>query len=156
MLKKLIFMLDIRLFMVYYKGVLKKINAKLKKIKLGSEKDMKYEKVLKQIESGEINSQEAFELLFPEPTIKTAGKRAHFIKMRIHVPEEGKGVNTFLKILFLIPFPMIFARIGLRFASRFVKDDEVDFDEISKMIKYSKNTRINVDSADAQVDIKIM
>jgi hypothetical protein len=51
---------------------------------------------------------------------------------------------------------MIFARIGIRFANRFVKDQGIDMSEISKMLKYSKNTRINIDSADAQVDIKII
>ena len=76
--------------------------------------------------------------------------------MKIHVPEEGKGVNTFLKILFAIPFPMIFARIGLRFGQRFIKDDDIDISEISKMLKYSKNSIINVDSKDAQIEIKVI
>jgi len=142
--------------LIYYKGVLKKINVEIKKIKLGSEIDMKYDKVLQQIESGELNAQEAFEQLFPDPAPQKIGKRAHFVKMNIHVPEEGKGVNTFLKILFMIPLPLIFARIGLRFAKRFVKDDDIDFQLISKMLKYSKNTRIQVDSPDAQIDIKVM
>lgn len=119
---------------------------------------MNYNKVLEKIESGDLSSQEAFDQLFPKKPIKTPkpGKRAHFIKMNIHVPEEGKGVNTFLKILFLIPFPMIFARMGLRFAGRFIKDEDVDISEIAKLLKYSKDTSIKVDSKDAQVDIKIM
>lgn len=119
---------------------------------------MKYDKVLQQIENGELTSQEALDILYPEKTKKPVkiGKRAHFVKMRIHVPEEGKGINTFLKILFAIPFPLIFARIGLRFAERFVKEEDVDFGEIRKMLAYSKNTRINIDSNDAKIDIKIM
>ena len=77
--------------------------------------------------------------------------------MNISVPEEGKGVNTFLKILFMLPFPMIFARLGLRLGSRFIKDAEgVDIPEIIKLLKYSKNTIIDVDSKDAQIQIKIV
>lgn len=116
---------------------------------------MKYKKVLQQIEDGDITSQEGMKLLYPEPKQKI-GKRAHLIKMNIHVPEEGKGINTFLRILFAIPIPMIFARIGLRFAGRFVKDEDIDLKEIGKLLKYSRNTRVHVDSKDAQVDIRIM
>ena len=120
---------------------------------------MNYEKVLKQIENGELTSQEALNQLYPEKKQKKVkpGKRATFIKLKIHVPEEGKGINTFLKLLFALPIPMIFARMGLRIGKRFAKDaaGDVDFDEISKLLKYSKNTRVQVDSKDAQVDIRV-
>jgi hypothetical protein len=117
---------------------------------------MKYEKVLKQIEDGELTSQEALNILYPEPKTPKPGKRAHFIKMSVHIPEEGKGLNTFLKILFAIPIPMIFARIGLRFGQRFVKDEDIDFEAIREMLKYSRNTKVQVDTDDAQVNIRIM
>ncbi len=116
---------------------------------------MNYKKVLNKIENGEITSQDALNQLYPVKVSKP-GKRATYIKMNVNVPEEGKGVNTFLKILFMIPIPMIFARMGLRFAGRFIKDDSVDMSEIRKLLKYSKNTTINVDSKDAQVKIKII
>jgi len=76
--------------------------------------------------------------------------------LNISVPDEGKGVNTFLRILFALPIPMIFARMGLRIADRFVKEEDFDIKEIGKMLKYSKNTRIHVDSKDAQVDIRVI
>lgn len=122
---------------------------------------MSNKKVLQQIENGELTSQEALAILYPPvPVIKSKpGKRASFIKLKIHVPEEGKGVNTFLKILFALPIPMIFARMGLRFATRFTKDKDlgdVDLSEISRLLKYSKNTRIQVESTGATVDIKIV
>lgn len=121
---------------------------------------MNYKKVLSQIESGELTSQEAFDILYPIKKTKPSkpGKRATFIKMKIHVPDEGKGINTFLKILFALPIPMVFARLGLRIAERFAGNqvEEVDFKEISKMLKYSKNTRVHVDSHDAQVDIRVI
>lgn len=121
---------------------------------------MNNNKVLQKIQNGELNSQEAFDLLYPEKQAKVSkpGKRATFIKLKIRVPEEGKGVNTFLRILFAIPIPMIFARMGLRLGSRFIKDSDADINisEISKMLKYSKNTKIQVESSDAVIDIKVM
>jgi hypothetical protein len=116
---------------------------------------VKYDSVLKKLENDEITAEEALEELYPVKKVRM-GKKAYFVKMKIHVPEEGKGVNTFLKILFAIPFPMIFARIGLRFGQRFIKDDDIDISEISKMLKYSKNSIINVDSKDAQIEIKVI
>ena len=116
---------------------------------------MNYNKTLNKIEKGEMTSQDALDQLYPVK-ISKPGKRATFIKMNINIPDEGKGLNTFLRILFLIPVPMIFARIGLRFAGRFIKDEDFSISEISKLLKYSKNTRIHVDSKDAQVHIKII
>lgn len=56
---------------------------------------------------------------------------------------------------------MIFARLGLRLGKRFIpsdvkENDQFDFDQISKMLKYSKGTLVNVESDDANVDIKII
>ncbi len=111
--------------------------------------------ILEQIERNELTAQDALDKLYPVKKSKP-GKRAFFVKMNVKIPDEGKGLNTFLRILFAIPIPLIFARIGLRFANRFIKNDDVDMNEIIKMIKYSKNTAIQVDSQDAKIDIKIM
>lgn len=119
---------------------------------------MKVNSILQKIEKEELTAQEALELLYPEKPLSPTkyGKRAMFIKMNIEVPEEGKGVNTFLKILFALPIPMMFARLGIRIASRFVDEEEFDVKEISKMLKYSKNTRIQVESKDALVNIRVV
>ena len=119
---------------------------------------MNYEETLQKLQNEELTVDQAFTELYPIKKKKFVkpGKRAHFIKLRINVPEEGKKLNTFLRILFAIPIPMIFARIGLRFAGRFANVEEVDFSEISKLLKYSRNTKVQVDSKDAKIDIKIM
>ena len=118
---------------------------------------MNYEKVLNKLETNELTPELAYKELYPEPKNKKIGKRAFFIKLKIRVPEEGRGVNTFLRILFALPIPMIFARMGLRIAERFADiGDDVNLKEISRLMKYSKHTRINVDTEDAKVDIKIM
>lgn len=117
---------------------------------------MKYDVILNKLENDEITPEEALKKLYPQKKQKP-GKKAYFVKMKIHVPEEGKGVNTFLKILFAIPFPIFLAKIGLRIGARFIKDnDDLDIKEISKMLKYSKDTRIHIDSEDAQIEIKVI
>ena len=116
---------------------------------------MNYENVLNQLVDNTISVDQAYNKIYKPANIKP-GKRAFFVKMRIKVPEEGKGVNTFLRILFAIPLPMIFARMGLRIAGRFAKiDDDVDLKLISKMLKYSRHTSVKVESQDAQIDIKV-
>lgn len=131
---------------------------KLKILKKGCMVIVKVNTVLQKLEKEELTAQEAFDLLYPEKPTKPVkyGKRAMFVKMKIVAPDEGKGVNTFLKILFALPIPIVFARIGLRIGSRFIKDDDIDLKEISTMLKYSKNTKIQVDSEDAQVHIQVI
>lgn len=117
---------------------------------------MNYKKVLNKLENEELTPELAYELLYPE-TKRKPGKRASFIKLRINVPEEGKKVNTFLRLLFLLPIPMVFARLGLKIASRYADiEEEIDLNEVSRLLKYSKNTIVNVDAKDAQVDIRII
>ena len=116
---------------------------------------MSQKSVLKKLESSELTAYEAYKELYPLKKQKI-GKRAFFVKMSVTIPEESKRLNTFLKILFVIPIPMIFARMGLRFGSRFIKDTDIDISEIAKLLKYSRNTKISVESQEALVDIKIM
>jgi hypothetical protein len=119
---------------------------------------MNYQKVLSRLESNELTPELAYKELYRSKKAKP-GKRATFIKLSIKVPEEGKGINTFLRILFALPIPLVLARWGLRFASRFTEFDEendLNVDEILHYIKYSKGTRVSVDSNDAKIDIKII
>ncbi len=51
---------------------------------------------------------------------------------------------------------MILATMGLRIGGRFIKDDNIDLSEVVKMLKYSKNSVINVDSKEAQIQIKVI
>jgi hypothetical protein len=136
---------------------LRKLIQKLRKLIQGVDIIMNYQTVLDKVENNELTPELAYKELYPEPKNKKIGKRAFFIKLKIRVPEEGRGVNTFLRILFALPIPMIFARMGLRIAERYTDlDGDIDLKEISRLMKYSKHTRINVDTDDAKVDIKIM
>ena len=119
---------------------------------------MNYQSILSRLESQDLSPELAYKELYPEKKTKP-GKRASFIKLRIKVPNEGKGLNTFLRILFAFPIPLVFARWGLKFANRFSNFEEqgdLDMDEILRLLKYSKGTKIKVEAQDAQVDIKII
>lgn len=119
---------------------------------------MNYQKVLSKLETNEITPELAYKELYKRKEPKP-GKRATFIKLKVQVPEEGKGLNTFLRILFAFPIPLIFARWGIRFGSRFAKiedEDDINIDEILKYIKYSKGTKVSVEAKDAIVDISII
>ena len=120
---------------------------------------MNYDKVLSRLESQDLTPELAYKELYNTKRVKP-GKRASFIKLSIHVPEEGKGINTFLRILFALPIPLVFARWGLRFGNRFAKLDEkenmdLDVEEILYLLKYSRGTSIQVDAKDAKINIKI-
>jgi len=116
---------------------------------------MNYYQISKKVENNELTAAEGLSKLYPIKS-KKMGKRAFFVKVSVQLPEEGKKLNTFLKILFAIPFPLILARIGVRIAGRFVKVDEFDPKMISKLIKYSKGTSVQVESKDAKIDIRIV
>lgn len=116
---------------------------------------MNSNQVIEKVYNNELSANDAYTKLYPSNALTPKLKKAHFVKLRIRVPDEGKGVNTFLKILFAIPLPLIFAKIGLRIAKKHVDSDEIDFDQIKHLLTYAKGTVINVDSEDAKVDIKI-
>jgi hypothetical protein len=118
---------------------------------------MNYAQVLEKLETNEITPELAYSEIYPEKKTKP-GKRAFFVKLRVHIPEEGAKLNTFLRILFMIPIPIFFARIGLSFANRYanLEDQDIDFKEISRLLKYSKHTRISVDTEDAKIDIRVI
>ena len=120
---------------------------------------MNYSNVLSKLESNDITPELAYKELYNKKNRIKPGKRATFIKLRIHVPNEGKGLNTFLRILFALPIPLVFARWGLKIANKHAKLDEnnnMDIEEILYLLKYSKGTKVQVEAKDAIVDIKII
>ncbi len=74
-------------------------------------------------------------------------RRAHFIKLRIIIPEE-KGVNRFLGVLFFLPLPILFVRIILSFVkiNKYMDDnDPISKKDIMRLISY-KGTQVNVNT----------
>ena len=113
------------------------------------------ELILRKIEDNEITAYDAYNKLYPVEKNKI-GKRAFFVKINIKIPNEGKSLNAFLRILFAIPIPIIFVKIILRLYGRYSNGNDMDLKQFAKILKYSKNTKISVESSEALVDIKIM
>jgi len=122
--------------------------------------------ILNQIYDGNLTAQEGYDSLYPLFD-KKALKRARFIKMRVNVKEDdSKAANTLLKVLFILPLPLVFLRIALRIAkkkglSKQFNYNQIDqltdaqLDELINLTKYAKHTKITVESDDADVIIKI-
>jgi len=67
---------------------------------------------LLKLSTGQLSKSQAYKALYATPKVRM-GRRAHFVKLRIVIPEE-KGVTRFLTFLFLLPIPLFFAKIALR------------------------------------------
>ncbi len=94
---------------------------------------------LMKLQNNSISAESAYKELFKEEKIRRVPlmKRAHFIKLRIVVPEE-KGVNTFLGVLFFLPVPILLLRIILGFVKidKFDSDIPISKREIINLISY--------------------
>ena len=97
-----------------------------------------YEDILLKIQNNEISAEEGYDILFQTKEIKL-GMRAHFVKLKIYIKDEGKGVNTLLRVLFALPIPIALIKTALRIAKRHVNLNDIDLDEIGRLLKYSKH-----------------
>ena len=117
------------------------IKVQIRNIKFRSVKSME-NNILMQLKNNEISKKEAYKQLYPL-TSKPRHRRAHFVKLRISIP-DSKGVSRFLAVLFLLPCPIFLVRFALRFAK--LEDNEsIPFTkgEIMKLIS-SKGIKIDV------------
>ncbi|MBN2540010.1 MAG: VanZ family protein [Bacilli bacterium] len=94
---------------------------------------------LVQLQQNAISPEAAYKKMFKyeKPARMPLFRRAHFVKLKIHVPEE-KGVNVFLKVLFFIPIPIVFLKIIMSFIKMDKFDDDIPLDkkEIMRMISH--------------------
>jgi len=94
----------------------------------------------------EIGKRQAYRLLFPKPAKERGPKRAHFIKLRIRIP-ESKGVTAFLAFLFWIPMPILFARVVLGFVKLDPEDMPFKKSELIKLIAV-RGIKVDVKTTD--------
>src|SRR5690606_10624488 len=66
----------------------------------------------------EISKKEAYKLLYNEPKVRKP-RRAHFLKVKVRVPDEGPA-NFFLGLILFFPIPMFIVRMVMR---RFIKEE---------------------------------
>ncbi len=113
------------------------------------EEDIVSTNTLARLADNKITAEKAYQKMFlkKEKYRVPFSRRAHFLKLKIQSP-SAKGVNTLLKILFLIPFPIGIVRFGLRFVKMDFKEEVgMSKNEILDMIS-SKGIEINVDTKD--------
>lgn len=97
---------------------------------------------LEKLEKQELTPEDAYQTLFEQDEkIKKPQmfRKAHLVKMKITIPEQ-KGVNTLLRVLFFIPFPLFLVRIAMGFVKIDKYVDKVDLpltkSEIYRLISY--------------------
>lgn len=112
------------------------------------------EMILRKVENKTLSPQRAYrEIYYPKQRL-TFTNRAHFVKLKIHMGQE-KGVNIFLKLLFMIPFPIIIVKMILRFLKRNITNDITNKDLSDLLDAKGSNISINAASGE-QIGIKII
>ncbi|MGD9761957.1 MAG: VanZ family protein [Candidatus Izemoplasmatales bacterium] len=89
--------------------------------------------VLDLLAKKEISSKKAYKILYNNNEVIRFTNNAHFVRLRIVIPEE-KGVNTFLGILFFLPFPIFIIKLILPFIKTETMNIPLTKSEIIKII----------------------
>lgn len=104
--------------------------------------------ILVQLHKNEITPKQAYKELY-ERAPKPKMRRAHFVKLRIKVPEE-KGVSTFLGILFALPFPLFIVKFVLKRVKNLDASSlSMTKDELLNLISY-KGIKVQVEAASGE------
>jgi hypothetical protein len=106
---------------------------------------MEQNKILNQIEQQELSPKAAYALLYPKKSGKVRkAKKAHFIKLRIRVP-DSKGASALLAFLFFLPYPIGFVKFILRkvFKGKQIEQVDMSIEELLEMISY-KGIKVDV------------
>ena len=101
--------------------------------------------ILEKLNNGELTVQKAYKKLYGKRTRPIHLKKAHFVKLRIIIPDE-KGVTRFLAFLFLCPLPLFIARWAMKYAKGdWESETGMSKNEILEMIS-APGIRINVNT----------
>lgn len=107
---------------------------------------MEKNQVLDKLKNKELTSKQAYKALYQEEKIRKP-KKAHFVKMKVVVPDE-KGVSLFLAILFLLPVPMFIIKLILKRRKNIkLADTEFEVEELIDLISV-KGVKLDVRTHD--------
>jgi VanZ family protein len=101
--------------------------------------------ILSLLAKKEISARKAYRRLYNNYEVIRFTNNAHFVKLRIVIPEE-KGVNTFLGVLFFLPFPIFIIKIVLPFIKMEKMNIPLTKSEMLKIIT-SKDIRLVVNTS---------
>ena len=98
---------------------------------------------LARLADNKISTDTAYDELFNEVKHKRIRfiKRAHFIKLKVVIPDQ-RGLNVFLRVLFFLPFPIFIIKIVARFL-KWEPDEDFPFDK-NEMINLISTRGIKV------------
>jgi hypothetical protein len=91
--------------------------------------------ILSQVKDNALSPKAAYkELYLAKPSRKP--KKAHFVRIHIHVPED-KTANRLLRFFFLLPVPLVLVKIGLHYVKT-EENESIPFtkQEILELISY--------------------
>ncbi|MCF7933086.1 MAG: hypothetical protein K9K93_07945 [Acholeplasmataceae bacterium] len=109
---------------------------------------MTQQDVLLQLENRALSPKEAYRVMYPKQKSHQL-RRAHFIKMKVRT-NEGKGIDLFLSILFMLPLPMFIVRFAIRrMKSKVTVYDGVQLtpEDLANLVGY-RGIKVNVDTHD--------
>ena len=108
-------------------------------------KEMEVDQALKLLSENKISTKKAYKYIYNQNYQYRFTDKAHFVKLKIIIPEE-KGVNNFLRILFFFPFPIFIAKFGLRFVKLDSEDIPFTKGELLNMIN-QKGIKVQVNTS---------
>ncbi len=93
---------------------------------------MKRIEILNKLGNRELSKKEVYRSLYPKPR---KPRRAHFVKLKITIPDE-KGVSRLLSVLFFLPAPMFLVRWIMRRAVKqeYLKQSGMSKADIMKLV----------------------
>lgn len=74
--------------------------------------------ILDKLYNNKLSINKAYKKLY----LPKSPKKAHFVKLRIIIPDE-KAVSAFVNILFLLPLPLFIVKFFLKRSDRYISDD---------------------------------
>lgn len=100
--------------------------------------------ILNKLQTKEISPRRAYRYIYNSENYLRFTNNAHFVKLKIIIPEE-KGVTRFLGVLFFLPIPLVIFKIAIPFIKFDDKDMPISKNDLIKMVN-SKNIKIKVNA----------
>jgi VanZ family protein len=100
--------------------------------------------VLNKLQSKEISPRKAYRYIYNSENHLRFTNNAHFVKLRIIIPDEKK-VTNFLRVLFFLPLPLVLFKIAIPFIKFDDKDMPITKAELIKIVN-SKGIKIKVNA----------
>jgi hypothetical protein len=106
-------------------------------------------KLLKKIEKNKIMPIDVYRKLYVKPKVEYAS----FCKINIFLNNESRNINLLMRTLFFFPMPIFMLQFALGFVRK--RANDIDINEIRKIIVYMKGTSIVIQDANKEANINI-